>query len=360
MSGSSGRMRAKRSMLAMRTLHAVGVSIAVASAALPALAQGEGGAAAAAAAAESRGRYKEGVQLTHQRKYELARAKFVEAMALDGNDAEAVLSLSVVETDLGHPVAAYVALRKYLRHPKADPATAAKARARMVPALAAKVGQIAVTASPGVEVTVDGVSVGRAPLEETAVVLPGPHVVTAAGAEAKTVEVGAGASVAVTLVAAMEAAPVAVMAPVVTDVQVAPAVPPASEASGGGWSGAKIGTVVGLGALGVAGIVVGVVENSARSSREDDAKTAGTPPPNCPVNPGAAACASLSSLKSSYQTDQTLAAAFIVSGGVVVAGAAAAAILWPNKPRSDPAQRGVSLTPTVTLHGGGLQLNASF
>ena len=167
--------------------------------------------------------YKEGVQLTHQRKYELARAKFLEAIALDGNDAEAVLSLAVVETDLGHPVAAYEALRRYLRHPKADAATAAKARSRMVGALEAKVGQIAVTASPGVEVTVDGVSAGRAPLGETVVVLPGSHAVAAAGAEAKTVDVAAGATAAVTL-AAVQPAPAATVT-TVTDVQAAPESP---------------------------------------------------------------------------------------------------------------------------------------
>jgi hypothetical protein len=338
----------------------VGVSLAVASVAFPAFAQGEGG-AAAAAAAESRGRYREGVQLTHQRKYELARAKFLEAIALDGEDAEAVLSLSVVETDLGHPVAAYVALRKYLKHPKADGATAAKARTRMVAALEAKVGQIAVTASPGAEVTVDGVSVGRAPLEETAVVVPGAHVVAVAGVNgsSQSVEVGAGAKVAVSLVAAVE--PVAPpVVPPLPDVHPAPAVPPAGEASGGGWSGAKIGTVVGLGALGVAGIVVGVVENSARSSREDDAAPLAAANQHCPANPSAVGCAKLASLKSSYDSDRTLTGVFVISGAVVAAGAVAAAIFWPNRRPSDASQGGLHLTPMVGVTACGLQLNASF
>ncbi len=232
--------------------------------------------------------YKEGVQLTHQRKYELARAKFVEAIALDANDAEAVLTVAVA---------------------------------------------------------------------------PGGHVVAVAGAGGPTqsVEVGAGGNVSVTLVAAVDPV-VAPVVPVVADVHAVAgeATPPASDASGGGWSGAKIGTVAGLGALAITGIVVGVLENSARSSRDDDAKALGSPPPNCPANPGSATCAKLADLKSSYDSDQRLATALIVSGAVLAAGAAAAAIFWPNKSGSPATQSGLHVAPIVGVTTGGIQLSASF
>src|SRR5262249_1808576 len=125
-----------------------------------------------------RRRFQEGVKFFDQKRYEEARAAFVQAYALKHHPA-VLLNLAQSEIRSGHVLEAARHFSAYLRE---SPNVTAAERAEAEKALAAartKLGRIHVSVASGAEVLVDGEVVGQAPLPEAVDATPGSHIVEA-------------------------------------------------------------------------------------------------------------------------------------------------------------------------------------
>ncbi len=132
-----------------------------------------------AVTAEARKRFQEGVRLFDEKKFELARAAFLQAYALKKHP-DVLLNLAQAEMASGKPFEAAGHFKEFLKdpttasHPKRPEAERGLADAR------ARIGrvQIAVDVADA-EVFLDGKKLGTSPLAEPVDVTPGPHVVEA-------------------------------------------------------------------------------------------------------------------------------------------------------------------------------------
>lgn len=132
-----------------------------------------------AVTAEARKRFQEGVKLFDEKKYELARAAFLQAYALKKHP-DVLLNLAQAELVSGKPFEAAGHFKEFLR----DPATASHAkRPEAEKGLAdarARIGRIQIAVDVAdAEVFLDGKKVGTSPFGEPLDVAPGPHVVEA-------------------------------------------------------------------------------------------------------------------------------------------------------------------------------------
>src|SRR5262249_53429153 len=111
------------------------------------------------------------------------------------------------------------------------------------------------------------------------------------------------------------------------------------------WPTEKIVTVVALGAAAVSALAAGVVFKLGQDSARDDAQSR-TQGINCSSPPpGNDVCSTIADLKSTYDTDRTLAVVFFAGGAALAAGAIATVALWPNE-KAAPV-RGSRLLPAV-------------
>lgn len=131
------------------------------------------------ATAEARKRFLEGVKLFDEKKYDLARASFLQAYALKKHP-DVLLNLAQAELLGGHFMEAALHFKEFLRdtsndkHPKRPDAVKGLENARM------KLGRIQITVDQtDADVLLDGVKVGTSPLGEAIEVLPGKHTIEA-------------------------------------------------------------------------------------------------------------------------------------------------------------------------------------
>jgi hypothetical protein len=177
----------------------------------------------------ARRRFQEGVKFFDQKKYEEARAAFLQAYALKHHPA-VLLNLAQSEIRSGHPLEAARHFSAYLREsPNASPAERGEAEKGLA-AARTKLGRIHVVVPTGAEVIVDGESVGQAPFTEPIDVMPGTHSVegklgTRTASSQVSVQVGKAASVTLNLEGGPAAAPPAPVPPP-TGAPSAPAAPP--------------------------------------------------------------------------------------------------------------------------------------
>src|SRR6476620_3838158 len=123
----------------------------------------------------ARRRFQEGVKFFDQKRYEEARAAFLQAYALKHHPA-VLLNLAHSEIRSGHNLEAARHFSAYLRDPPASATAAEKVEAEKALASArSKLGRIQVSAPAGAEILVDGESVGQAPLPEAVDASPGNH-----------------------------------------------------------------------------------------------------------------------------------------------------------------------------------------
>src|SRR4051794_26936217 len=124
----------------------------------------------------ARRRFQEGVKFFDQKRFEEARAAFLQAYALKHHPA-VLLNLAQSEIRSGHPLEASRHFTGYLREsPNASAAERAEAEKGLA-AARAKLGRIHVQVPIGAEVIVDGESVGQAPFSEPIDVMPGTHTI---------------------------------------------------------------------------------------------------------------------------------------------------------------------------------------
>jgi hypothetical protein len=177
----------------------------------------------------ARRRFQEGVKYFDQKKYEEARAAFLQAYALKHHPA-VLLNLAQSEIRSGHPLEAARHFSAYLREsPNASGAERAEAEKGLA-AARTKLGRIHVAVPTGTEVMVDGESVGQAPFSEPIDVMPGTHTVegklgTRTASSQVSVQVGKSASVTLNLESGAAPPPHPPAAPA-TSPSAAPAAPP--------------------------------------------------------------------------------------------------------------------------------------
>jgi hypothetical protein len=255
-------------------------------------------------------------------------------------------------------------------HPKAEPAKVEKLKKEMIPELEAKTAHLSVEGQAGQAVFVDGEKIGVAPINDQVHVAPGEHTV-ACGTITKTVVVKAGDTATVIVVVREVAPPASASAAPPPSASAAPPPVPSASASakppevpveppkdggGGKWIGPAAAGAVGLG-----GIVVGVVFAGNANGAHDDGVAISKAAGGHPCAPGSTTC---SSYKSKVDDQNSAAVISYVGYGVGAAGLAVAAVWTIVNLRkgndADAAPKGASVNPWVSPVGGGVSVGMSF
>ncbi|MCU0655049.1 MAG: DUF2846 domain-containing protein [Polyangiaceae bacterium] len=189
----------------------------------PALAQDD------ATTAEARKRFLEGVKLFDEKKYELARASFLQAYALKKHP-DVLLNLAQAELLGGRHMESAQHFKEFLKdtanekHPKRGEAVKGLDEAR------AKLGRIQITVDASdADVFLDGNKIGTSPLAEAIDVAPGQHAVEAkrsGKSTAQNVDAPAGKTIIVNLTIEPPVVPVTPPPPAATSAAPAPTAPP--------------------------------------------------------------------------------------------------------------------------------------
>jgi len=363
----------------------------------------------------ARERFQEGVKYYDQKKYDDARAAFLQAYALKKHPA-VLLNLAQSELHSGHEADAAKHFSQFLRDAKESTA-AEKADARKSLAAAkSKVAEINVRVSQSdAEVFVDNKSQGKAPLSGPIYLKPGSHTLEARkNGKAGTVNFNATAGVTNTVTLTIGAPPTTMSGagappppagaappmgggPPAGPTGPATGAPPAGGGQAGGgfkmdtggerqpfldwaehnklaWVGGGI-TLVGLGA----GIGFAVASHSAYGSADDvanqitsQAKKDGIPKSGLCNNPAyaapgqryASACQQYQDNVNTGDTDKTLSVVGFVVGGVAAAGTV---VYYFVDSKKKPAEQGASadgvraaFVPIVAPSVGGLGVVGTF
>lgn len=356
-------------------------------------------------------RFQEGVKFFDQKRYEEARAAFLQAYALKHHPA-VLLNLAQCELRSGHNLEAARHFATYLREPPPNAGNGTSDAEKGVAAARAKLGRIQVSVAAGAEVLVDGEAVGQAPLPEAVDAAPGNHTVEArlAGhstSTSVTVSVGKSATATLSLegsspaVAPLPPPPASNPPPPVAPTETPEGPPPSDttntspatvdtnvQASSSGrtpffpWLGhsglgiAGVGlTVVGIGVFAgfsVAGGQAGDNADSVAAAITDEIAKEKTRSNVCadPVVPSfQKACTVLKEDIDKRDQDKTFATVGLVVAGVGVVTTVTAYLLTsknsPSKageppPKTASVTPGVSLVPVVGAHEHGLELIGRF
>ncbi len=354
----------------------------------------------------ARARFKEGVALAEQGRYEDARAAFLQAYALKKHP-DVLLNLADSCLKSNHVLEAERYFSQYLREATdAKPEKRAAADKGRTDARA-KLGRIEVSAPPGTEVTIDSDRIGTTPLDGPVFVEAGAHTVKLKGpdgaAETQSVSVLAGQQQTARFGkgATVPATPPGPTTPPSTPPATPgepPATPPASTGTGatvppgGDTSGAGasidtgtkkksnlfappnnlvpvfIGGGVTLVSFGVA-IAVGIIskgsaQDAANKVAADIKKHGGTSgtclAPKAGPTDFTTACNALNSDNNDVNTDATIGN---IAFGVGIVAAIGTVVYYLAAPKKDPAEKKAMtpiVTPIVGAHVGGLSIGASF
>lgn len=287
---------------------------------------------------EAQARFREGLELADNAKYDDARLKFLQASAVLKSPA-VLFNLASTEQKTGHDVEAIEHYRAFLESGKSDAriTDAMREKAKQnIQSLLEKVAQIAVDAPPGTKVSIDGKAVDD---PATAVpVTPGRHTVegTFDGKSRSTSVDGKRGAI---TTAKLDFA----------NVVTAYAAPAGDEPhrSTAGWVVPITIAVVGAGAV-VGGIVTSSASNT--STEEADRAAGKAPAADC-GRVTSPYCDAIRTKRDDADTQSTLAAASFISGGVLLVGAIAAFVFWPTT--SSSSAHAMRLTPRLAGHPAG-------
>ena len=296
-----------------------------------------------AAMAEAQARFKEGLELADNAKFEEARLKFLQAFAV--LKAPAVLfNLASTEQKTGHDVEAIEHYRAFLKPSTNDTriTDAMRDRARQnVAELLKKVGQVEIDAPDGAKISVDGKPLEETP-KEPVPVTPGKHKVEAAFSgkvKSVTVECQVG-----------EVAKAKLDFDSGSDTTYAP---PAGGEGVTGWSTARIVTVGGLAAVAITGGVLSLVFHGNAQDNVDESKAL-LQGGSC-IGVTNTACTRAGQLKDDRDTNVTASTISLVGGAAFAVGAVAAAVFWPTS-----SERSARVVPTATPGYGGVTFIGRF
>jgi tetratricopeptide (TPR) repeat protein len=300
----------------------------------------------AASEQESILRFEEGKALHKLGKLDDARVKYRQSIAL-ANHPNALFNMASIEDKLGRPAEALRYARAFIRHPRAKPQHVAEAKKQFIEDLGPKTGHANVIAPPGTIVRVDGIEVGKTPLEDVVDVMPGAHSfvtvdrvvdVTFAAGETKDVRIEKESVPAGSSVSTGSGSSVG------SGSNTGTGVPPRDTAMGRSTLGYLV--PIGVGVLGVTGLVLsGVFAGGSNSAKSDAQKLA----PGCAQG---ADCTQFRTAIDDQKSKDTLSKVFLVGGGVLALGGAALFFLWPKS--------AVTVTPTIGRATGGLNLVGTF
>lgn len=287
-------------------------------------------------------RFDEGVVLVDKGQYEEARLKFVQAYAVIQKPA-LLFNLAVTETKTNHAPSAAAHFRKLLKDSSTPVNLRTKAE-KLMSELGPTLARIVVRAPNGADVSIDGLIVGRAPLEDPIDVLPGAHDVgirledrhmetrrEARPGEEQQIELSF-----------VEAAPSSTAT--IGDAGAPP--PKGNDESVRPTTGYVVPIVIG--GVGLASIATGAGLALASQGAHADAVTAGT---SC-ASQNADACTRAASAKSRADTFAAVGVGGYIVGGVLVATSLITFFLWPKSI--------VHVDAAISPTGGAVNLNWSF
>ncbi|WP_437534178.1 PEGA domain-containing protein [Sorangium sp. So ce726] len=297
--------------------------------------------------------FEDGVKAAQAGKWADAHAAFLAAWGLKPH-YQIASNLGVACLRVGKPRDAAEYLTLYLRE---APATKVQERQRAEASLQearAQVAAVTVRAAPnGAEVTVDGASVGRAPLTDPVFLDPGRHEVGAKldgyVPQARPVEATAGGTEAVVLELQRPLAPDARRANAERGIFPAP-----GTSRGGGRTAVLVGGGIATGVGAAAGVLFTVLANNSAGEAETQKTTllaSGRNPCTTPSAP--AACAQQGKALDESTLYSNVAFWSFAGAGTVGLGTLLYAIV------SGPEAR-VQVTPTVGINDVGLSVGGAF
>lgn len=329
-----------------------------------------------AIAEASKARYTEGLKLYQKKKYEQARASFLQSYALDKKPA-ALLMLGQCSLKLGHPMEALEYYRQFVDEggePTGKVRDLVETGRRDARKLLA---HVAVVAPDGAEVKIDDQPAGKTPLAQPLDMLPGKHTIKVTLGDDERidkVDLPAGATLEVKLVAKPRAAgpppPPKLKAPT----PIAPVKPGSSEADSPSvfappetvWPVYAAG-IVGLAGFTTAAIFAGLRANSQQAIDVSDAtlvrQNLGRAQCNAPTagTPIEETCITLKKNLDITDSQRKAAMTGLVVGGVGIGLAVAWYFLAPKDRGSPDADAdNVKFTPYVGPEGGGAALGGKF
>jgi hypothetical protein len=318
---------------------------------------------------DAQARFVEGIARVKAGDYEAARVSFKQAYAVL-HKPEILWNLALAEQKSGHLVDAITHFKQVQRDaPGKDDRTAA---GKHVTDLTSQTAHIDVAAPPGSQVSLDGASVGVAPLNDTLDVEAGRHHIEIRSGQGASKAADADAVVGqvahVNFLVADSSPPTVAAAPVPpvaspTDAQ--PASPPAPDAptdttSHGTFWDARGITVVTLGGLAVISAGMGLAFGIVSGNDAGTASTLRAQNPSCSgfSTPG---CQQLQSTTQSEHSAFVTSEVFWVTGAVLAAGAVGAWFLWPKAaPASAGGATSVRVVPAAGGGGAGVLAVGSF
>lgn len=323
--------------------------VAALAAQAPAFAQG------LSASDEANARFQTGLKYYDARDFESARLAFTQAYAVLQKPG-ILLNLALSELYSNHPVEAVGHLEQYIADPSTPADKREKARKHLDEAMK-KTGHLEVRTAAQAQVKLDGRPL--APLPPTVHVMPGAHTLEAKlGTKTRTasVDAKAGETTPVDLAFEPETAPAPVAPPTSSgnpstpppsgDVH-PPTEPPPTEPSSP--SVARWLVPVGLGAVAVGGLAMGIGFASAHDSSVEDADALLRGGNIC-ADRTSAACREREEKLSDADTQATLSLVGYVGAAVFGAAAIGTLVFWP---RGSSRSGAVVVTPLVGSTMGG-------
>ncbi len=289
---------------------------------------------------EAEARFQEGLELAKGGKYEEARAKFLQSLAVS-KSSKTLLNLTIAEKNSGHPSDALRHLRAYFREPGANAQKVADLKKELFPQLYSQSAHLKIEAPLGSAVSVDGEPADH--LDEEYDVAPGPHVIAAllnGKRETRSIVGEKGATQTVSLAPTEVTTPprIAPPAPLTPNPP-----PPTTEPSSSFWTTRRwVG--VGVAGIGLVGGVVGfaVARGSASSAEDDRASLAKTLPGGCSAP--SADCTRLGTLTDDRVSANNVATVSLIAGGALVAVGAVLVLL----PESKGQKTTLSVAPSLS------------
>ncbi len=276
----------------------------------------------AANAAEANQRFREGLDLFRAGNTEGAYLKFKQAYAVL-QSVDVLWNLAISELRSNRPLDALAHLREYQADPRAAVADREKAKAYIEEAYA-RTGHLKVEGPPGAEVLVDAKPKGACPITAEIDVEADQPLDVQIKVENKSrhasVKCPAGQVVTVRVEGEGNAT--------VRIGKHTPNGPPTDDGKSGGWPGAKVAVVIGLGVVGAGGLATSAILIPVAKGKEDAARDA------------TKSAADRADARSSNDSLRTMSTVFFYGGAAFALGTVAAAIFWPNKHATEKPETG--------------------
>lgn len=296
---------------------------------------------------EAEARFREGLAFAKQGKAEDAREKYLQSYTLDPRPS-VLLSLAIVEQQLGRPLDAIRHLRAYLQSPQ--PPKAEELKTTLLRELEESTGHFRLKVPAGAELRLDGARVADFVFGDTLDVEPGRHTLLA-GTERREASAARGQTVDVDFAPAPARAIAAVPVPHTA--------PPAETEDRWG-TGQYVGVTAASAGVVAMGFGVGFLVASGTSSDRIAAleKTTGNSGDLCATGATFPQCQQLDMQKSERDRNSGLGVGLLLGGGVALAAGLLTFFVWPKHTSARPnAVGGTAPSSSLRPRPGGFELH---